>query len=179
MGTVPGTVREVVRKAFPDAICTGILTGTARANCTAICRGTCRAILAAIRGWTSRAICTGMAGVIRGWTWNATCGMTLTVILRAFCSATLGGKRGQSRGDTSTKRREAASRSRAKTGTVPRSSSSNSLRYSPHFRPDSARRVADVSPARGRAGSRFRGYVPRPGTPLQGGVRSEERGVRS
>jgi len=111
-----------------------------------------------------------MTGVTRGWTWNATRGMILTVILRAFCIATLGGKRGQSRGDTSTKRRE--------------------------------ERVADVSPARGRAvqspfsrairsvtlSATCRGTLAVNftvtceatfTTPLRGGVRREEGGGRS
>jgi len=85
LGTVPGTVREAVWKAYYDAIWTAIIAGTVRAYRRSICRRTSGAIVVAICRVTGTRTCRGTVAAICGLDFTAVWIGTAAVVLEANC----------------------------------------------------------------------------------------------
>jgi hypothetical protein len=98
LGTVPGTVQEVVRKATFDSIRTATLAGTRRGFRGASWGRTCGAIVAAICRARRSVTRNGIVGAICRVTLSAVCGGTVAVNLLGNWDVTEPRKRGQSLG---------------------------------------------------------------------------------
>ena len=118
LGTVPGTVPKVVRTVVLGATWGANPTAKSTASRVAVCEANSMA--------TWKLSCRASGEVSAEGTWPASCRVSRGLIC--------GPVRAVVRAETSSASCETRCEVPRKMGTVPRSRSSNSLRYSPHFR---------------------------------------------